>query len=283
MHVSVLCRPELFSAAQQDQPRAVEDMLPGWTRYDRLGVVVNEPMGLVGASVMIQLATALFYTAEPARRQDQYPPLFVFHAGDRYGDYSALDVWPPRREVFLRHGPYELLGALRDRSITRLLLPESTAVQIGAESDTPAGNHHNPPWVADAPSGWTDAASFREQLATAYLYSPRGTVQHADISLSTADPDCEAMVEDVLAPHQCYHHFARRDDESLLAMGAGPSTVTDLRLWLSRLRTRLDEVDGSIRTDLLRRRRQLSTTGAITQTYRSLTSEEALWALGRTS
>lgn len=283
MHVSVLCRTELFTAERGGEQCCPEGILPGWTSGDRLGVVVDEPMGAVGASVMIQLATALFYEVRPSRRRDQYPPLFVFHLGGPHGDFSPMDVWPARREILLPAGdPYALLGELRDRAITRLLIPEGTPDAADLDqAEEQAGQAGNPGWVSAAASGWTDAASFREQLASAYAYSPTGGVRHPDTAVGTEDGECESMVEDVLDPHRCYNEFAPRDDETLLAMGAGPSTVSDLRLWLDSFGARLDEVDAQQRAARLEERRAARRNAATVQTYRTLDGQQALSLLGR--
>lgn len=283
MHVSVLCRIELFTAERTGERCRPEDILPGWTPADRLGVVVDEPMGAVGASMMMQLATALFYEVRPGRRRDQYPPLFVFHLGGPHGDFSPMDVWPARREILLPAGnPYALLGELRDRSITRLLIPENSPDAGDQEqAEEQAEGTGNPEWVSAAASGWTDAASFREQLASAYAYSPTGGVRHPDVMVSTEDGECESMVEDVLDPHRCYNDFASRDDETLLAMGAGPSTVSDLRLWLDSFGARLDEVAAQQRAARLEERRAARRGAAAVQTYRALDGQQALDLLGR--
>lgn len=272
MHVSVLLHPELFTASRNDRPCPVHTVLPDWTPYDRIGVVVREPLGALGASLMLQLATALFYDVDPERRRDQYPPLFVFHVGGRHGDHSPMDVWPARREVFVPGDPYAVLGAARDRAITRLLVPDRpvTDADSGAE----------PQWVRQAPSGWTDAASHREQLVSAYAYSPDGQVPHADTVLSTDAGCCESMVEDVLEPHRCYREFADRDDEALLRMGAGPSSVSDLRLWLATFRQRLEEVYPQRRRNVLEERRSRRAGPRTTQSYRSVSAGEALHLLG---
>lgn len=269
MHVSVQCWPELFTAQRSGQPCTLHDVLPEWGPGDRIGVVVDEPMGAVGASVMIQSAVALFYAARPSRRRDQYPPLFLFHVGGHHGDFSPMDVWPPRREVFLPADAYQVLGAVRDRAITRLLVP-----------DRPAASAEGPDWVREAPSGWTDAASLREQLASAYAYSPDGRLEGTDTWIRTEDADCESMVEDVLDPHRLHKQFNDTDDETLLTMGAGPSSVRDLRLWLEIFGQRLDEIDASTRTALLERRRTQRDGTRITQGYRTLTADQTLTAIG---
>ncbi|GAA1826050.1 hypothetical protein [Nesterenkonia flava] len=229
-------------------------------------------MGAAGASLLMQLACALFYEVLPVRRRDQYPPLFVFHVGGRFGDHSPLDVWPPRREVFLPHDPYLLLGALRDRAITRLVLP-AAAGPTGSGQARPTGPGEIG-WLTEAPSGWTDAASHLEQLRSAYLYSPTGAIHDADTQLSAASSDLESMVEDTLQPHRCHTEFSQRDDESLLAMGAGPSSVADLRQWLEIFGQRLDETPPRARRRALHHRTALRETSpqgdVVVQSYRKI-------------
>lgn len=273
MHVSTLCRSELFSAQSDGVKCTPEEVFPDWTRHDRLGVVMSTPMGAVGASNMIQLGVALSYEAAPSRRRDQYPPLFLFHLGGRFGDFSAMDVWPPRREVFLPADPYVLLGALTDRGITRLLLPEVPGVQsllaVTRESSDLS-------WIRRSPSGWTDESHFREQLRSAYLYSPGGQAEHGEVVLRSDDTDCESMVEDVLEPHRCHQEFSHREDDALLEIGAGPSTVSDLRQWLEIFGARLDEVDARTRRAILDRRRADRSGRTTVQTYRGLSPDQAL-------
>ncbi|GAA1141476.1 hypothetical protein [Nesterenkonia lutea] len=289
MHVSVLCRSELFKAQIGGGPCDPRMILPDWDRHDRLGVVMSSPLGAVGASLMIQLAMGLSYDAEPRRREDQYPPVFLFHVGGRFGDFSPMDVWPPRREVFVPADPYVLLGALNDRGITRLLLPETGLADTGLPEsglqgvgEAPEGPAASPApwrgrdWICRSPSGWTDGSSFCEQLASAYLYAPRGGTAVGETVLSSSDPECEAMVEDVLQPHRCHQKFARREDAALLEIGAGPSSVSDLRQWLEIFGTRLDEVDPATRAQMLACRRACREAGITAQTYRRLSADEAL-------
>lgn len=274
MHVSVLCRSELFTAQTRGRPSDPQVILPDWTRHDRLGVVMSSPLGAVGASLMIQLAVALSYEAQPQRREDQYPPVFLFHVGGRFGDFSPMDVWPPRREVFVPADPYALLGALNDRGITRLLLPE--AGEEPDDSTVSAEPWRSRDWIRRSPSGWTDGSSFSEHLASAYLYSPCGRTAQGETVLSSSDPECEAMVEDVLEPHRCHQEFSQRDDDALLEIGAGPSSVNDLRQWLEIFGARLDEVDTPTRVQMLTHRRAGRSGEATVQTYRRLSADEAL-------
>lgn len=278
MHVSVLCRTELFTAERHGHACPVDHIFPDWNPQDRIGVLLTRPFDAIGASTIIQLGTALFYEANQSRRRDQYPPLFFFHLGGRYGDFSAMDIWPPRREVFLTSDPYALLGAVRDRSITRLLLPEAPPQQP---------QHHDGwghlDWVTAAPSGWTDAASFLEQTASAYAYSPTGRVAEPDTTVSTADPECEAMVEDVLEPHRMWGEYATRSDAELLEIGAGPSSAGDLRQWLEILGQRLDEVPTAVREELLQARRASRDDTTRMQTFRRLTAQQSLELLGSLS
>jgi hypothetical protein len=46
-----------------------DQLLENWRPHDRLGVVMHELFGAVGASRLIQLAITTFYDAKPSRRE----------------------------------------------------------------------------------------------------------------------------------------------------------------------------------------------------------------------
>lgn len=121
MHASQRLRESHFSVQIESGSASVADLLPEWTITDRVGVVVHEPLGALGASLLIQAAISRFYAFDPQRRDHaaQYPPIFMFHVGGRFGDHSPMDFWPPRREVFFDDpdNPYEVLGALRPAAL----------------------------------------------------------------------------------------------------------------------------------------------------------------------
>jgi hypothetical protein len=67
MHVATQLFPSSFSARAHEAV-GVDDVFPDWSAWDRFGVVVNQPFGGLGASLLLQLAIAQFYEVRPQRR-----------------------------------------------------------------------------------------------------------------------------------------------------------------------------------------------------------------------
>src|SRR3954447_2900445 len=100
--------------------------MPGFEDRDRLGVVVRRPCGVVGASALLMAAVTAFYDIQRTRAEDFfiYPDYFVFHVGRRLGSHNRLDIWPPHKEVVVADEPEEVLRAINDRGITRLVVED---------------------------------------------------------------------------------------------------------------------------------------------------------------
>jgi len=267
MHAASLLKVSAFDASRNGQAADVEELFPAWSRTDRLGIVVHEPFGGLGASLMIQAAIALFYKHDRSRahRKAQYPPIFMFHVGGRFGDHSAMDFWPARREIFLGAEPADVLGGIMDRAITRLIVPDVAPGTLE--------------YVTAHPSGWTDLHAAREQITSCYAYSATGTATAGDVELTGNDAGMETMVEDVLQPDRLAGEFRQRNDTELLELPLGPSTTDDVRGWLRHFLQRTDEIPATIRTSILDHRRTAFPDRTVTQKYRSVTVHEALQRL----
>lgn len=253
----------MFAATRRGSAIALEEVIPAWRANDRLGIVIREPFGSLGASLLLQVAALFHYEVEPSRRSErpQYPQLYAFHVGSRFGDHSSFDIFPPRREVLVSEDPAELLGAINDRAITRLLVP-----------DTPPRDLE---YIAASMSGWTDEAAFRESVKSAWAYGAAGTVDAADLMVSSQAEELERMATWALTPEETYEHFRGHTGEQLVTeMEIGPSTPSDLLQWRECLRTRVDETPRSRRRDLLRERGRARTPRS--QEFRSLSGSEAL-------
>src|ERR1700733_10893262 len=138
MHTARQLGVSLFSVRRNGTSATRDDLLPDWTPFDRLGVVVTEPFGALGASHLIQLAITAFYDIRPSRRAGRvdghdpkaiYPEIFLFHIDDAHGDHSMFDFWPARKEVLVDADPRLVLDAINDRAITRLAVPHSDPVE----------------------------------------------------------------------------------------------------------------------------------------------------------
>ena len=224
-------------------------LLPGWTAEDRLGVVVTEPLGGIGASLLIQLAITAFYDARADRRGErgQYPDFYLFHVGGRFGDHSAYDFWPEGKEVFLGAQAEDVLGAIHAKGITRLAVPEG------------------PSRTAD--QRWKEPQSAPDGIASAFVYSASGNVVGGDVRISGTDPRTEENTRFALEPQRLV--------EALRAAGGGDPAAMDPRYY-GRLLERMDEVDDEDRARAASAHSLLLCGGLPSESYRRISVAEAL-------
>ena len=164
MHTATQLDVSMF-AVQIDGKIADRDaLLPAWHPYDRLGVLVHDPFGGVGASLLVQLTITAFYDARPGRRDGtpQYPEIYLFHVGGRYGSHGYFDYWPPRKEIFVENDAAAVLRAVNDRAITRLAVVDGK----------PSAPRHDL---------WERAAA-EDRIISAFAYSADGRVENADVT-----------------------------------------------------------------------------------------------------
>jgi hypothetical protein len=147
-------------------PATMHDVLPGFSDADRIGVVLRRPCGAIGASGLLLGAITAFYDIQRGRSADFfiYPDYFLFHVGRDLGDHRRLDVWPSHKEVVVADEPEELLRAINDRGITRLVVEDGTPGEGGFAPET--------------------LASARGRIVTALAYSAGGTVRDADVAIA---------------------------------------------------------------------------------------------------
>lgn len=62
MHTITQLRAEMFSVRVRDDAATIDDVFPDWGVLDRLGIVIDEPLGGLGASHLIQIAISRFTT-----------------------------------------------------------------------------------------------------------------------------------------------------------------------------------------------------------------------------
>ncbi len=89
-------------------------------------------------------------------------------------DHSWMDIWPPHKEVVVGEDPEEILEAINDRGITRLLVEDIEPV--------------SPTFLRETLS------SAQHRIVTALAYSPSGRVNGADIKIAS----CLSAEENVL-------------------------------------------------------------------------------------
>jgi len=155
------------------------DVFPGFGERDRLGVVLRRPCGAVGASALILATVTAFYDVQRAQGEDffVYPDYYLFHVGRRLGNHKMLDIFPAHKEVVVEDDPEELLRAINDRAVTRLLVEDA---------EEPAEPAFERPTLASA-----------RRIVTALAYSSRGRVENANVA-AAGNATTESYVSDVL-------------------------------------------------------------------------------------
>ncbi|HEY0279584.1 MAG TPA: hypothetical protein VGC32_15070 [Solirubrobacterales bacterium] len=235
-----------------------EALLPEFGPLDRLGVVVGQPFGAVGATHLIQLAIVAYYDARPARREGYpkagdsravYPEIYLFHVGGRFGDHSHFDVWPGRKEVFVDADPRAVLDAINDRGITRLAVPESPPVAIEHE--------------------WKEPATAKDRIVDTFVYSPWGRVEGGTIEIEGLSAVTEINTNRILDPGSV-RSIAKKDPHF-------DSEDPDLRArsWKGRIMGRVEEgFDGL--DDAQASRSRIVADGKATETYERISIETGL-------
>jgi hypothetical protein len=244
MHTSTRLRSESFAIEVDGRAATIGEVLPGDAAAGRLGIVVHEPLGAVGASQLLLAAVTAFYDGQRARAETFYiyPDYFLFHVGGRHGDHSMLDVWPAHKEVVVPDEPEAILQAINDRAITWLLVPEG---EPGA-----------------APRGREARASARERIASALSYAPAGRVADGDVRIA-GNEVTDACVGAVLDP-----------------VGAPTSSGGAADSYAGEVARRAGEVGPEARARTRARRRHLCEDGRPLETYRRLKLDAALARLG---
>ena len=108
-----------------------EGIFPNFNQRDRLGIVVSSPGGSLGASTLLMAAVTKFYDYFRSRLGSDegslhiYPDYYVFHIEKMYFDHHWLDIFPEHKEIVVENDPEEVLRAINDRGITRLLVEKA--------------------------------------------------------------------------------------------------------------------------------------------------------------
>jgi hypothetical protein len=158
-----------FSLTLDGLPAAADQLLPGFTDADRLGVVVRRPCGGMGASGIVLVAVTAFYEIQRERSDDFliYPDYFVFHVGRPLGRHNTLDIYPPHKEVVVPDDPEQLLRAINDRAVTRLVVEDGAPGEDAFARET--------------------LASARARVVGALAYGANGRVRDADVTIAGND------------------------------------------------------------------------------------------------
>ena len=167
MHTAKELSSSAFGIEVDGRAASLHDVLPGFSDRDRVGVVVRGPCGATGASTLILAAITAFYDHQRERWGPDgffiYPDYFAFHVGRSWGDHGMLDIWPSHKEVVVGDEPEELLRAINDRAVTRLVVEDRAPRPLSFKRES--------------------LASARDRIATAVAYSAAGRVPEADVKL----------------------------------------------------------------------------------------------------
>lgn len=247
MHTLASLHSDMFSVLLHDAPSTIAEALPDWTPWDRLGVVIDEPLGGIGASHLIQIAITSFYEALPRRRGELevYPDIYAFHVGKGWGTHAAFDFWPARREVMVSGDPRDLLDAINDRGITRLVVP-----------DRPGAEPNYRPKEAD---------TALDRVVSAFAYNPSGVTTNADLKISGKDKRTE------INPTRVIHPI--RLEKTIDAAKAFKETDIAYIEWL---KERENDVSPADMRRAEQQRQRLLKDGLATETYRRIDTTEAL-------
>ncbi|GAA2004113.1 hypothetical protein [Brevibacterium samyangense] len=252
-----------FHADGREVPR--EYVIPAWGLRDRFGIVITEPFGDIGASLLVQNFINMFYDARPERRErdPQYPEIYVFHVGGTFGNHSPFDFYPARKEVFLEADSPTLLERLNDYGITHLALPECD------------------PGAVIEPNWWADRHAFLERTQWASLYSASGRVQDPSFFICGLDPVVEANTRAALDVEGRLAWLDEVTPEDVRPRLAGPTPLHEAERWVRVVRERSGEVSAADRSRILRGRESfVGTNGLPTESYRQIAPTDALRFMG---
>ncbi|WP_333815789.1 hypothetical protein [Tabrizicola sp.] len=261
MHVATLLRTDMFQISIGGKSASPDDLFPGWTELDRFGLVIDEPLGGIGATHLLQSAMMAFYDAKPERRASRavYPEIYAFHIGKSHGAHAPYDFWPARREVILRStDPREVLGAINDRGITRLAVPDRPPREVV----------HRPKEIEAA----------LDRIASAFVYDASGRLAGGEVEITGTDKRTEFNPTQTLRP-VAELVSQRRAPGAVNSAGIPIKEADDdYARWLEACDT---EITAQDRERALGRRSGLrSAEGLCSETYRRVEVAEALKRLG---
>jgi hypothetical protein len=257
MHAAHQFKASMFSITHREAQTSAGDLL-GWSSHDRLGIVVNSPLGALGAGLLTLTVATAFYDLDRKRRmRPLYPPIFLFHVGRRRGFYGELDFWPDRKEIATPADATEVLRAINAVGITHLVVPDGPAKSVVHRYKEPE--------------------EARDRLRRCYVYSPDGQVTDADVRISTTTRPVIENLERVAHPVATLEMRERTIAETP-RLRADTPLGRDTRHYCAQWRERIDEVDLRDPAVL---RIQARIEAALAQEYlqeslRSIDSKEAL-------
>ncbi len=214
MHTTAL-RTDEFQITVDGRPATLDDVFPGFDQHDRLGVVIHDRLGAAGAGSLILAAVTAFYDGLRAAGEPffAYADFFAFHVGADHGTLRKLDVYPAHKEVVVANDAEQILEAINDRGVTRLLVPDGP---LDAEPPDPALERET-------------LHSAQRRIRSALVYSPTGQTAGADV-LVRGSAHSDAYIDAMLgrpaggqaAQPRPAQSFRRTDPHRALSMLLAP-------------------------------------------------------------
>jgi hypothetical protein len=229
MHSTRELTSDAFALELAGQPVTIPALFPGFEARDRLGIVVHQAGGALGASVLALATITAFYDLQRARGDEFfiYPDYYVFHVGQRYGNHSMLDIWPGHKEVVVPDEPEAVLQAINDRAITHLLVPDGQPGDPSFGRATLASGCLRSA-LAYAPSGWVAGADLTAAgNAVTESYVSAVIDQSAEFDPATKATLRDGRTKIMLAgrPVEYYRRISLDIARALLVPGPGDAAV----------------------------------------------------------
>lgn len=260
MHTATYLNRSTIRAERAGSAIALDQVFPDFNEHDRLGIVVDSAYGVVGASLLIQIAAFLFYDVRPRRRDavKRYPELYAFLIDRPQGDLAMFDFYPRRREVVVPRDPDAVLDAINDRAITRLVVLDGVP--------------------RDHRYGWDERNAARDRVLSAYAYSPTGRVADGDLVL-TGSEETELNVTMTLDPEKLAAWVSGWTTEEIAAFEPqllDEDVGFDGDVYAAYARARAPEVSEATRHELIAQRQAVLEHGVPVERYRRLSVDAAL-------
>ncbi len=224
MHTASDFESEMF-AIRLNGDEATPQQLLDWESRDRLGVVVNAPLGGLGAGLLTMVSITAFYD-EPTRKRRKrphYPDIYLFHVGGPWGVHSGFDFWPDRKEVFVPDDATEVLRAVNSHGITHLVVPDGKPRKVVHRYKEP------------------EAAI--DRIKQCYVYSPSGKAAEGDVVITASAEGVLRNFEASIMPEVMLDYMKVEVDRREKSLQVGTPEGDDVRHAIQRLGLRLHEVD----------------------------------------
>ncbi len=223
MHTAYDIQSEMFSISLDGATVSRDDFLD-WELRDRFGLVVNAPLGGLGAGLLTMLAITAFYD-EPTRKRRKrplYPDIYIFHVGGPWGAHGGFDFWPDHKDVRVSEDPAEVLRAVNSHGITHLAVPDGI----------PQKTVHR----------YKEPEAAVDRIKQCFAYEPSGRATDADIVI-TADADGVLRNFETTLRPEIMLEYMETEVERRKSLRVGTPAGDDARRAISIGQSRLNEID----------------------------------------